>query len=440
MNHPSARGFTLLEVVLATAMGAMVIVVSLALLSSMERLDRPMARRQQELADLYRARLVIQRSLSSLVMSNTAPPVQPGVRRNAEGAGDQKTQSAFEAEAIARASRAARPPARLILEPDQSSELRARLVDVGLPAEQATSIQRFEVVIDSPPIAPNHRAELSDAVMLELVRSRRAAGASGTSASVAPESSTGEARSVQGALPARASSEQLQAALLSGRTDAQERAQTQPRNRRGGASSGGRLGALRGAFEIRPMMRPSEQRGEQVLYELWWRPMPARSDRPVPPGTAAAAEPEPITDPRQLEAWGEPVLLLSNLLQCRWQLFSTGEKRGSHSAVWERELPAYVEFELKTKSGLYANWMFEVGWSLGPEMPVSDQGSGPVEAVAERGGGDGNAREGAISDGGRSQGGGLDRGGGGRRGPEGPTRSTGGDPSNQTIDRRDLPR
>ena len=44
--------------------------------------------------------------------------------------------------------------------------------------------------------------------------------------------------------------------------------------------------------------------------------------------------------------------------------------------MWEKELPAYVEFEIQTKTGLYANWMFEIGWTKGPEL-ATRSGSGP---------------------------------------------------------------
>jgi len=151
----SRAGFTLLEVTLATALGAMVIMVCVALLRSMERLERPLAIRQQELADLHRARTVIQRAMSTLVMSDTTPPVNPNARRTANSSTsststeDRDAKSAFETTAEATASKQqqlARPPARLLLEPDQSDELKAMLQQVGVPADSAASIQRMEVV------------------------------------------------------------------------------------------------------------------------------------------------------------------------------------------------------------------------------------------------------------------------------------------------------
>ncbi len=41
------------------------------------------------------------------------------------------------------------------------------------------------------------------------------------------------------------------------------------------------------------------------------------------------------------------------------------------------DIPGYLELELKTTSGSYANWMFEMGWSLAEESsedaPAEDE-------------------------------------------------------------------
>jgi hypothetical protein len=31
-------------------------------------------------------------------------------------------------------------------------------------------------------------------------------------------------------------------------------------------------------------------------------------------------------------------------------------------------LPAYIEFQIQTSTGIRAEWMFEVGWAKGPEV------------------------------------------------------------------------
>ncbi|HEX8878123.1 MAG TPA: hypothetical protein VF777_15350 [Phycisphaerales bacterium] len=426
--HLSSRAFTLLEVVLATSMGAMVIVVALALMQSMERLEKPLGVRQQELADLHRARLVMQRAIAGLVMSDTPAPVNPNARRNSNQTttGDEAAKSAFEAAEEQFKSRNPRPPARLLLEPDTSAELRAMLIDVGLPADEAQKLQRLEVVIDSPPIAPQFRAELVDAMAANATALSATTASSGSSTS-GDASTTGLSRAAAarsqrsaslrerfGAASARIEGDTSTAAsglaagldsgLSSGSGDASATSGSGRGSRmsdRAAALLGGgdsaKQGALRGCFEIRPMLTAdaalARAEGKPVLYELWWRPMPAAVEvqrRASSPGTSLSSQPDnpetegtpKITDPRQLYAWGEPVLLADNLVKCNWQLYSEGQRRRAHHAVWEKELPAYVEFEIQTKTGLYANWMFEIGWTKGPELAArTGPGGGPASGA-----------------------------------------------------------
>lgn len=421
MRRP--RAFTLLEVVLATSMGAMVIVVALALMQSMERLEKPLGVRQQELADLHRARLVMQRAIAGLVMSDTTAPVNPNARRNSNQTttGDEAAKSAFEAAEEQFKSRNPRPPARLLLEPDTSAELRAMLVDVGLPADEAQKLQRLEVVIDTPPIAPQFRAELADAIAVynaanpsESSKSSDSAAdpttltASGSSAAGGSASGTSSGLSANAAARSDrsaalrqrfASSNGSSARSGDGSSDASSGSDssTSDTSRRIaallGKSDAAKQGALRGCFEIRPMLTADAARaraeGKPVLYELWWRPMPAavetnrKAVNTATTTTSTDPTPEPeVTaanlDPRQRYAWGEPVLLADNLVKCNWKLYSEGQRRAAHNAVWEKELPAYVEFEVQTRTGLYANWMFEIGWTKGPELATrSGAGSGP---------------------------------------------------------------
>ncbi len=411
---PAARrAFTLLEIVLATAMGAMVIMVSLALLGSMERLERPLAVRQQELSDLHRARIVMQRAISSLVMSDTTPPVNPNQRRFADKSATDTPKSAFEATAEATASKQLqqqRPPARLSLDADQTDELKAMLQAVGIPADSASGIQRLELVIDTPPIAPSFRAELGDVIAATYAHNSGSPTDSSTGSKTGSTSSSGSSsgmssgtpasglRSTGASLPGQSGSSSLTAASSGSNDAASLRSRlsntaqsgnaggSDPTGRRTlslgnrGSQSGAPQGALRGAFEIRPMLtqasQADRQAGKPILYQLWWTPLPAVKDTPKLSAAANAPASNQEDDPRTQEPWGERVLLADNLVKCNWQFFSSGEKRKAHSAVWERELPAYVEFEVQTKTGLYENWMFEVGWTKGQELASRDLGAG----------------------------------------------------------------
>ncbi|MBX3381532.1 MAG: hypothetical protein KF805_15660 [Phycisphaeraceae bacterium] len=382
--------FTLLEMVLASAIGAMVIVVCLALLQSIERLERPLAVRQHELADLHRARTVIQRAMSSLVMSDTSPPVNVNARRTPDRIIDDGSgKSAFDATAEATANKQqqqSRPPARLLLEPDQTDELKAMLQQIGLPADSAGSIQRMEVVIDTPPIAPSFRAELGDVIAATYAQNKSTSGTTGSGTGVsglsnsAARSSNSTSSSSRNSATSGASSGSSRGTARNSLLNAvQSGATTGNRNALAlNGNSAAKSGSLRGAFEIRPMLTDSNiearRDGKPVLYELWWNPLPAAKETTktsILSANSTEASSQPADDPRTLQAWGEPVLLADNLVKCHWQLFSTGEKRSSHNAVWDRELPAYVEFEVQTKTGLYENWMFEIGWTKGPELVAS---------------------------------------------------------------------
>ncbi|MBL8876995.1 MAG: prepilin-type N-terminal cleavage/methylation domain-containing protein [Phycisphaerae bacterium] len=442
------RGFTLLEVVLATALGAMVILVCLALLRSMERLERPLAVRQQELADLHRARTVIQRAMSTLVMSDTTPPVNPNARRtvaSSSSTSEDANKSAFETTAEAtqtKQQQQARPPSRLLLEADQSDELKAMLQQVGMPADSAAAIQRMEVVVDTPPIAPAFRAELGDLIASTYAQNKASSGQtsgnSGTSSggsgtSGMSNASNPSAASMSGASGSSATSRSSGSArgtALRNRLNNAAQSGAANGNRRslslnGNSANATKSGSLRGAFEIRPMLTDANlearRDGKPLLYELWWSPLPAAKDTsktsPLSANSSGAANPA-LDDPRTLEAWGEPVLLADNLVKCRWQFFSSGEKRSAHSAVWDKELPAYVEFEIQTKTGLYENWMFEVGWTKGPELATTaTENAGGPDAANPTGGGPLDANGNPRNDAGAGTDGPRGPGQGGPRGP-----------------------
>lgn len=443
-TQPSRPAFTLLEVTLATAMGAMVIVVCLALLRSMERLERPLAIRQQELADLHRARTVIQRAMSSLVMSDTSPPVNVNARRSITSTSDDgANKSAFDATAEATATKQqqqARPPARLLLESDQSDELKAMLKQVGMPVDSASAIQRMEVVVDTPPIAPTFRAELGDVIAATYAQNKTGTGTSGSSTGTG-SSQTGlsnstalsgaQSSTLSSTSPTTSSATSSTALRTTLTNAAQSSAANGTRrllslNGASSSSSASKSGSLRGAFEIRPMLTDenieAHKEGKPILYQLWWNPLPAAKDtsKTSPLSTTSTeAATQPADDPRTLQAWGEPVLLADNLVKCHWQFFSTGEKRSEHNAVWDRELPAYVEFEIQTKTGLYENWMFEVGWTKGPELAAMED----IAGAGGAGGPGGPAGPGAVGADGVNQGAGPNGTGNGRPhrgGPRGP--------------------
>lgn len=108
----------------------------------------------------------------------------------------------------------------------------------------------------------------------------------------------------------------------------------------------------RGAFE----MRPSQ---EITAYELWWVPL-------APLGVPQGAVFDDSTLP-------EPRLLCAHVAELRWSAFIDRTKLGEIRAIEARQLPAYIELELTTTEGLYASWMFELGWIPGTELAPPEE-------------------------------------------------------------------
>jgi hypothetical protein len=122
--------------------------------------------------------------------------------------------------------------------------------------------------------------------------------------------------------------------------------------------------ATRGVFELRPELPRERARALGVPgidprrpgYTLWWRPLPHESGGAE--GELFSMEPE--KDPMA-------VPIASGLEKCRWIAFSKRERKDAFRALQFQDLPAYMEMEVRTTTGLTANWMFEVDWINGPE-------------------------------------------------------------------------
>ena len=145
--------------------------------------------------------------------------------------------------------------------------------------------------------------------------------------------------------------------------------------------------AVRGALELRPQALDAKERrrfadqGEDapVAWEMWWVPLPPRESANSPP---------PTFD--EVASAGEPYRVASNLRYVKWTVFHERQRKQAHSATWHGQMPAYIELAVETTAGLTANWMFELDWSRGPEVPPRPAvPAGPTQArpVNEAGGG-----------------------------------------------------
>lgn len=175
--------------------------------------------------------------------------------------------------------------------------------------------------------------------------------------------------------------------------------------------------ATRYVFELRPDHATPPSRlepGERIDpnssgLTLWGRQLPALEKM---------MEPDPyLLDPTEDPA---AVRLATGLQECNWEVFMTQKDENGKAISRERtpvlsaetleDLPAYAIMKLRTASGMTADWMFEVGWSFGPE--TLDQAGQSTEQEGN------NAGQGGPGGGrGGQGGGGGGRGSGGGRGP-----------------------
>jgi len=128
--------------------------------------------------------------------------------------------------------------------------------------------------------------------------------------------------------------------------------------------------AARGVLALRPTPPDADDLAagrNPAGLTLYWQPMPAV--QVSPDGTSAVLS----------TAAAPPIPILSGIARWQWQVFKSRQKLGAHEAAWERELPAYIMLKFETVGGTYADWMFEVDWTVGPEVVAPDLGAAAAE-------------------------------------------------------------
>lgn len=152
MNIRAARpspGFTLLEVMLASVIGALVLGVCVAMFSAIGRADDRMSVRFDQALGLERARVVVGRAMDSLVMSTE--PIPTG--------GDTRAIAGREASA---AQPRPLPAARFIVEPDPSETIERLVRQARISGQNVigglTAPQRVEVTLLQSPVPNDDQA------------------------------------------------------------------------------------------------------------------------------------------------------------------------------------------------------------------------------------------------------------------------------------------
>lgn len=134
---------------------------------------------------------------------------------------------------------------------------------------------------------------------------------------------------------------------------------------------------VRGAFELRPEIDPRtggprlDDRGRR-LSALYWTEIPPEPD------SAEAPAPPP-----------RPILIAGDIAYLRWEFFFNRERKDRHIATGVLDLPAYTILKVETARGLSADWLFEVGWTTGPDphepIPEEPERTGEGELPDEAG-------------------------------------------------------
>ncbi|MFI4897768.1 MAG: type II secretion system protein J [Phycisphaerales bacterium JB059] len=312
----SARGFTLIETILAAALGSVVLLGTVSVFHFAARSEGVLAKRFEQTNEMARLQLTLRRAMQTLVM---------------------KANSTVEVDEDAPVERA-----RVILGVD---EVVMGMIEGGRTQPRgAASVQRLEVVLSAPPL---------------------------------PNSLLGPAAGW--ASPGTTDALDFSLADLEGEN----------------------TGGVRGVFELRPdgqrerlMRRAGLDRttwevpdpgDERAGWTLWWRPMTVEEIDHLNAGGAWLQD-DIMTEAGQMRLAGAAPLV-RGLTDCRWQVFNDREMHESYEGLEMRDLPAYVTLELRTASGLYANWMLEMGWTIGadPYAEEEEETDGDVggEAQAE---------------------------------------------------------
>lgn len=227
------RGFTLLEVILASSIGSLVLIGALGVLMTLQRSDRLASAKFQRVTECERVHKVLSRAFSNLLMSS-----RPA--RN-----DRSADS--DPNAAAPAPTAPPPPPRLILTADpQLAGVVLRRGENSQGGPGAGMAQRVEMVVSRSPVPVRSKAD--DLAYAKLRENEDSMFAD---------------------------------------NDADSGAMSKLSQSDAGISQ-----AFRASLELRPMIDPGEHSPDRPsTYSLWWRPLPSLGDDATPVG---APPPPPV--------------------------------------------------------------------------------------------------------------------------------------------------
>jgi len=364
---------------LAAAIGALLVSACVGVFAAMESHERRLRAREQQVMGLSRLHTVMRRAFSSLVMSEPMRTTNASgtLGRGAGDAQEQASAAARRAEALQSAverAKARQDSLRQSLPPRIGLGYDAVAVEYRMvpPADSTHApgpLQRFELLLTQHPLlTKTWSAPGSEAEMVAAARERaRSDGQIARNAAADAQESKKHAD---------------ERSPDAGAGSAEEAGSADD----AGATMPGAGASVRGAFEIRPSVdangAPVIEDGRVRSWTLYWQPLAPKETSPgseVVPGVPPSPPPSVPNGP--------PVEVATDLEYVHWQVFRERERRAEHVGVWTPDLPAYIEMEVKTIDGLWANWMFEIDWVTGAEdeAPAAGSSDGTGESPDEGG-------------------------------------------------------
>lgn len=402
-TSPGARrGFTLLEVVLATVISATVAGVCLGLFLFFDRSDSRLQDRFVQNDQLTRLHLVSERAFQRLLIADKPTVLKDAEQKILSGtnAADSSKGPVFDIdEALRRANAAERKGPRGSMGTESTNQGTPSTRTAGTPRDNRRELRNHpEIVAIRELIPPRLALSLLPEARVDAPTQRDAEG--GLSALRAERFTTTPQRLevvlTESPVPSSSVLDDPQALLQRvEKQRARERRELR-RNLAPGEGTGSSpalegedaaadedfespLRALRGAFEMRPIIATS-RRGEPVSgevrgWEVWWVPLPPQAGPDEEVDTEA-----PLLD--------SPFLVASDIAFIEWKVFQGRERRTEYAARLNEDIPAYIEMEVETTGGLRANWLFELDWTYGHEARAI---APPAPAIAAtNGNGTGN--------------------------------------------------
>lgn len=371
--HHARRGFTLLETILAAAIGLMLTLAVFSLLGALTRSDDRLGRRSQDAEELARLQTVMRRSFLSLAMSDTPPPPDlPRGRRGrpAEQGGGTGASPASGSGAGTQQPAGGAPQGR-------AAEAAAALLASGqrTGARSTAALQAVAAGGQNPEAQPSTETDATGARPAGTTprpAPRLVLGADASARTSPPPPPGPDAPTLPEGVTLMTIPPRLEVVL---NQPPVPRAVPAEASR---ASAPARGRTHRGVFEF-IAETPEDLEGQRrpLGWALYWRPMSPVTNIPNADGTALTDALGAVGDPPDA-----PVLVARGIASAQWRAFRNNEKKTELNAIWARDLPGYVEMEVRTVTGTYANWMFEIDWNV--------QGEGLEESrssVVRRGGG-----------------------------------------------------